>query len=89
MDLSSYPADPPALDLDPRFTAVRLRRGYDMREVDDLLDRLVRAIRRGDSDLATRHLPRTALTRTRWREGYRCEEVDAWLAVAERHLARR
>lgn len=65
-----------------RFKPVRIAIGYDMREVDDLLDRLVDAVRAG---LPVRPLVAAAtLGTTRWREGYDKAEVDAFLAEVAR-----
>ena len=58
-----------------RFAATKLRPGYDQRQVDDLLDRVVDALLTGgDVDLAA-----VRLRQTRWREGYDIAEVDAFL----------
>jgi DivIVA domain-containing protein len=60
-----------------RFTPVRLREGYDMGEVDYLLDRLEAALRKGEA-LAPL-LADVHLNEVRLREGYDIEEVDAFL----------
>ena len=60
-----------------QFTPTRIREGYDMGAVDDLLDGLVAALGRGESiaDLIeSAQLPVVA-----WREGYSKVEVDAFL----------
>jgi DivIVA domain-containing protein len=61
-----------------RFNPVRLREGYDMGEVDALLDRVVEALGRGEpiSDL----VGGARLSRGRFREGYDIAEVDRFLA---------
>lgn len=60
-----------------RFTPVRLREGYDMNQVDQALDALVEAARRGE---ALGPLVSTIrFARVRWREGYDVDEVDAFL----------
>jgi DivIVA domain-containing protein len=61
-----------------RFTPVRLREGYEMSEVDALLDRVVQALGRGEpiGDLLDAARP----TRVRLREGYDIAEVDGFLA---------
>lgn len=61
-----------------RFSPVRLHEGYEMSAVDDLLDRVVAALGRGDSVLDL--LDGAPLPRVRWREGYDIGEVDAFLA---------
>jgi DivIVA domain-containing protein len=61
-----------------RFTAVRLREGYDMRQVDELLDRLVAAIESGQD--VTGMLDRARFAPVRLREGYATEPVDRLLA---------
>jgi DivIVA domain-containing protein len=60
-----------------RFTPVRVREGYDMAQVDDLLDRLVAALGRGEP--LTPLLDGTPLRHVRLREGYKIDEVDAFL----------
>lgn len=61
------------------FTPVRLAPGYDMDEVDELLDALAAAADRGDR-LAPL-VERGRLTRSRWREGYYPAEVDDYLEL--------
>ncbi|RNL79557.1 DivIVA domain-containing protein [Nocardioides marmorisolisilvae] len=61
-----------------RFTPVRLREGYDMGEVDDLLDRLVQAAREGHAFAPI--VAGAKFTPVRMREGYDMGEVDAFLA---------
>lgn len=62
-----------------RFTPVRLRHeGYDMSEVDDLLDRVVAALGRGEPVVPL--LDSARLSRVRLREGYDIAEVDRFLA---------
>jgi DivIVA domain-containing protein len=61
-----------------RFTPVRVREGYDMREVDLLLDELVDALEQGRP---VAPLVRAArFTPTRLREGYQTDEVERFLA---------
>ncbi|GAA4729330.1 hypothetical protein GCM10023350_10790 [Nocardioides endophyticus] len=60
-----------------QFTPVRLREGYDMGEVDALLERLLSALRAAE---AVDELVRTArFTPVRMREGYDMGEVDQFL----------
>jgi DivIVA domain-containing protein len=62
-----------------RFTPVRVtREGYDMSHVDDLLDRVVAALGRGEPVAPV--LDGASLGRVRLREGYDITEVDAFLA---------
>jgi DivIVA domain-containing protein len=68
-----------------RFSPVRLHEGYEMSAVDDLLDRVVAALGRGDSALDL--LDGAVLPRVRWREGYDTDEVDAFLAGLRRSVA--
>jgi len=66
-----------------RFTPVRLREGYDMGEVDELLDRLAAAVTAGEpvDDV----VQDTGFTEVRLREGYAKTEVDEFLQrVVER-----
>lgn len=60
-----------------RFTPVRLREGYEMGEVDDLLDRLVTALRAGEP--VDRLVRAAQFTPVRMREGYDMSEVDRFL----------
>ena len=60
-----------------RFTPVRLREGYEMGGVDELLDRLVTALYAGEP---VDELVRTArFTPVRLREAYDMDEVDRFL----------
>lgn len=61
-----------------RFTPVRLHNGYDMGEVDYLLDRLEAAV--GEPDTITEILDHAAFSEVRLREGYDIAEVDAFLS---------
>lgn len=61
------------------FSPVRLKQGYAMGEVDDLLDRLKDAARRGES-LAPM-LAHLDLPRVRLQLGYNISEVDSLLAA--------
>lgn len=63
---------------DARFRPTRLREGYDLREVDELLDRLSARLGRGEPVADTIRAAR--LTRGRWREGYLVEDVDRFLS---------
>lgn len=60
-----------------RFTPVRLREGYDMTQVDSLLDKLVRRLRSG-ADVAE-FVRAARFTPVRLREGYDMGEVDTFL----------
>lgn len=61
-----------------RFTPVRLREGYDMAEVDALLDEVVDAAERGETIAGV--IERAHLKPARLREGYDMAEVDSFLA---------
>jgi DivIVA domain-containing protein len=61
-----------------RFTPVRVARGYDMGEVDDLLDSVVAALGRGEPVGPV--IDAARLAHVRLREGYDIEEVDMFLA---------
>lgn len=63
---------------DVRFTSLTFRRGYDMDQVDDLLDALEAAAREGRSLAAI--VAGAQLRLTRLRPGYAIDEVDAFLA---------
>jgi DivIVA domain-containing protein len=60
-----------------RFTPVRVREGYDMAQVDDLLDSVVAALGRGEPVAPL--LEGVRITHVRLREGYSIDEVDAFL----------
>jgi DivIVA domain-containing protein len=63
-----------------RFTPVRItREGYDMGDVDDLLDRVVAALGRGEPVGPV--LDAARLGHVRMREGYAIAEVDDFLAT--------
>lgn len=61
-----------------RFTPVRLRNGYDMDDIDNLLDRLVEAARAG-TPLAPL-VESASIGVSRMREGYDMDEVDRFLS---------
>jgi DivIVA domain-containing protein len=61
-----------------RFTPTRIREGYAMDPVDDLLDGLVRAVHEGTSLgplCAAAQFPTVS-----WQEAYNMDEVDAFLS---------
>ena len=62
---------------DVRFTPVRIREGYDMGEVDQFLDELEAAARRGSGLAAL--VSTASFTRVKFREGYEIGEVDQFL----------
>jgi DivIVA domain-containing protein len=62
-----------------RFTPVRREAGYDMGDVDGLLDHLQAAVRVGEPLRPIVDLVK--LRTTKLREGYAVEEVDAFLEV--------
>ena len=61
-----------------RFTPVRLHEGYDMAQVDALLDEVVAAAERGEPIAPV--IERAQFTPDRMREGYDMGEVDSFLA---------
>ena len=61
-----------------RFHPVRVREGYDMHEVDDLLDQVVAALGAGQPVAPV--LDDARLSHVRLREGYDIAEVDHFLA---------
>jgi DivIVA domain-containing protein len=68
-----------------RFTPVRMHHGYDMSEVDDLLDRVVAALGRGEP--VTPLIDMARIAHVRLREGYDIAEVDTFLADLRRSVA--
>ncbi len=63
-----------------RFTPVRLRPGYDMGEVDQLLDEVVAALAAGRPVAPL--VDDASITTVSFREGYEMADVDALLARA-------
>ena len=61
-----------------RFTPTRIRDGYDMAQVAELLDRVVAALGRGEP--VDPLIDGAQLAHVRLREGYDSAEVDAFLA---------
>lgn len=61
-----------------QFRPVRLREGYEMSDVDALLDRIVVALGRGEPVGPV--IDATHLAHVRLREGYALGEVDGFLA---------
>jgi DivIVA domain-containing protein len=60
-----------------QFHPVRLHAGYNMADVDDLLDRVVAALGRGEPVVEV--IDGARLGRVRLREGYDIGEVDQFL----------
>jgi DivIVA domain-containing protein len=71
-----------AMIREARFKPVRFVTGYDMREVDNLLDRLVAALDTGQPVRPV--IAAAAFATTRIREGYSRADVDALLAEVAR-----
>ena len=70
-----------------RFTPVRIRDGYQMSDVDELLDRIVAALGRGEPVAPLiEHAQLGQLAHVRLREGYAIDEVDAFLADLRRTI---
>ena len=61
-----------------RFHPVRLHEGYDMHEVDDLLDAVIATLGRGEPVAGI--IAGARLSHVRLREGYDIAEVDRFLA---------
>jgi len=63
-----------------RFDPVRFRASYEMKDVDDLLDRLAAAFRAGTpvADLVAE----ARFATTKFREGYAIDQVDRFLDEA-------
>lgn len=74
-----------------RFTATRLRPGYDQVEVDDLLDHVVATLRHGSAPgtLTAADVAGATLRTRTLAEGYDIEQVDAFLAEVRATLAER
>lgn len=70
--------------LNATFTQTQFRAGYDEREVDDVLDAVVAAIRQAGASgtgpaLTAEHVEQTRFTTTQLRRGYDPAEIDAFL----------
>jgi DivIVA domain-containing protein len=68
-----------------RFSAARLGDSYDMRQVDDFLESLSRALS-GEQPLLDGQLESARFRRTWLREGYRAGEVERFLDWAKATL---
>jgi DivIVA domain-containing protein len=74
------------------FDVARLKPGYDTKAVDDLLDAIVRTVRERAAGVSSPdhvrgdQLTSIELPRTRWRNGYDVEQVDALLEHVSHQL---
>ena len=74
--------------LQQKFRITRFKAGYDLNQVDQLLDEAVLALRDGAEPGQIVQLLMTArLTQTRWRDGYRIDDVDDFLDSLVRSLS--
>ncbi|QNE17539.1 DivIVA domain-containing protein [Kribbella qitaiheensis] len=73
----------------PRFTAVRLREGYDMEQVDAFVDRVMATVNGlpVSSPVTPREIHKVQFRPVRISEGYDVEEVDKFLDEAEAWLS--
>jgi DivIVA domain-containing protein len=76
---------------DAQFTTVRLIAGYDIREVDDILDHLVATLASYEHGIAgprisSAELESLEITQTKLREGYKVREVDELLEQVAKDL---
>ncbi len=74
----------------PRFTPGRLREGYEIDEVDELVNRIMATLAgTADRPVTPKQLRQVEFTPVRFREGYDVAEVDAFLEKAEGWLRNR
>lgn len=74
----------------PRFSATRVREGYDIDDVDATVDRVMTSLE-GDSTtgITPAEIEQLRFTPVRWEAGYDMGEVDAWLDEVVAELERR
>lgn len=71
--------------LNEQFRPTKYRVGYDQREVDTFLDRVVDTLRQyetgdvADAPLTTAHVEQVQFAPTRYRQGYDPQDVDQFL----------
>ncbi|MEO2098882.1 DivIVA domain-containing protein [Brachybacterium paraconglomeratum] len=65
--------------MDVRFTVTRFAEGYDMREVDEFLDRCDRALRARDGSVRAQDVLQMRFSSVRFGQGYAMDEVDQFL----------
>ncbi len=74
--------------LQQKFSITRFKAGYDLDQVDELLDEVVLALREGaEPGQIVQSLTAARLRQTRWRDGYRIDEVDGFLDRLVRSLS--
>ncbi len=75
----------------PQFTPGRLREGYEIAEVDALVERILATLtgRPVDRPVTAKQIREVEFTPVRFREGYDVAEVDAFLEKAEGWLRNR
>ena len=74
--------------LQQKFRITRFKAGYDLDQVDELLDEVVLALREGaEPEQIVQSLMAARLSQTRWRDGYRIDDVDDFLDSLVRSLS--
>lgn len=66
----------------PRFATTKLTEGYDVGEVDDLVDRVLAALAQEGPVMTAEQVLDVRFTPVRLREGYAMGDVDDWLDQA-------
>ncbi|CAM3587395.1 DivIVA domain-containing protein [Nocardioides zeicaulis] len=66
----------------PRFATTKLTEGYDVGEVDDLVDRVLAALAQEGPAMTAEQVRDVRFTPVRLREGYAMGDVDDWLDQA-------
>lgn len=74
--------------LQQKFRITRFKAGYDLDQVDELLDEVALALREGaEPGQIVQSLMAARLRQTRWRDGYRIDDVDGFLDRLVRSLS--
>lgn len=66
----------------PRFATTKLTEGYDLGEVDDLVDRVFASLGQDVPSLSAEDVTNVRFSPVRLREGYAMGDVDDWLDQA-------
>lgn len=62
-----------------RFSITKFSPGYDLDQVDDFLDRVVRGLVQATIADVLEIISHASFKKTRWRDGYNIEQVDAFI----------
>ncbi|MDR7252247.1 DivIVA domain-containing protein [Nocardioides sp. BE266] len=73
----------------PSFSTTSLREGYDMAEVDEAVDLILRNLALPELRFGVEQITSLRFTPVRVRQGYDIREVDSWLDEAAEETGRR